>query len=67
VIYFIIGKELETKLRMIGLGSTNETINIEKTFTIVGPSSSNLTISPYNNEQSPCSTTLSCPKLNVEG
>jgi hypothetical protein len=62
MIYSSAREELETKLRMIGLGSTSETINTERRFTIVGP-----TISPYNNEWNPCSTTLSCPKLNVEG
>lgn len=67
MIYSIAREKLETELRMIKLESTNVTTNTERRFTIVGPSSRNLTISPYNNEWSPCSTTLSCPKSNVEG
>ncbi len=67
MIYSTARKELETKLRMTKLGSTSETINTERKFTIVGPSSSNSTISPYNNEQNPCNITPSCPKPNVEG
>ncbi len=52
---------------MTGLGSTSEATNTKRRFTVVRPPSRNLTISPYNNEHSPCSTTPSCPKLNVEG
>jgi hypothetical protein len=47
--------------------STIETSNTKRRFTIVGPSSNNITISPYNNEHSPCNTTPSCPKPNVDG
>ncbi len=65
MIYCTARKELETKLRMAKLGSISETINTERKFTIVGPSSSDSTISPYNNEQNPCSITPSCPKPNV--
>ncbi len=66
MIYFTTREELEIELRMIGLGSTSETTNTKRRFTTVGPSSNNPTINPYNNEQSPCSTTPSCPKPNVE-
>ncbi len=67
MIYSITRKELETELRMTRLGSTSVTTNTKRRFTIVGPSSSNPTISLYNNEQSTCNTTPSCPKSNVEG
>ncbi len=61
-------EELETKLKMINLGSTSETTNEDIMFTIKGGTlSNNPIIAIFNNEHNHCNITHSCPKLSNEG
>jgi hypothetical protein len=59
----IVGEELETKHRLIGLGSIS---NEERRFTIVGTISSRPINNIYDKEHSPCNTTLSCPMPHLQ-